>query len=84
MFDGDESGDQPQDLGRSSLRLKQNFLVWDELLGRRSNGAVGSDGDFGKPDIRVWLVCEHDRARKEQQPELKKETWEAHRSCSVP
>lgn len=32
MLDGNEAGDQPQDLGRPALRLEQDFLVRDELL----------------------------------------------------
>ena len=33
MFDGNEPGNQPEHLGRTALRLQENFLVRDKLLG---------------------------------------------------
>ncbi len=46
MLDRDHAGDETQHLSRTALRLKKNFFVRDELLGRCRRRFVTADSDF--------------------------------------
>ena len=47
MFDGNETGNEPEHLGGTALRLKQNFFIGDELLRRGGDRTFADDRDFG-------------------------------------
>src|SRR5512147_975002 len=56
MLDGDHSGNQTKNLGRSALRLQDNFLVGNELLRRGSNRPFAHHGNlwnFQRQLIRI-------------------------------
>jgi len=57
VLDGNESRDEPQDLSRTALRLKEIFFVRNELLRRCRDGTVGGNADFlDIEDVFVGLM----------------------------
>src|SRR5574342_712839 len=57
MFNGDETGNQPEGLSRSTLGLEQDFFVRNELLRRGGDRTVSHNGHFWDfDDVRVWIV----------------------------
>ncbi len=60
MFDGEETRNQTQHLGRTSLGLEQNFFVRDELLGGCCNRTRANNGHLRHIDdvvVRIVRVC---------------------------
>jgi hypothetical protein len=59
MFDGNQSRDEAEHLGRAPLRLEEIFLVGDELLRRSRHRTVGFDRHLRHVEIRrVGIVGE--------------------------
>src|ERR1043165_8748061 len=57
MLDRDHTGNESTTLRRTSLRLKNNFFVGDELLGRGRHRFVTEDFDFTDfEDILIWIM----------------------------
>lgn len=60
VLDSHKSRNQPQNLSRSALRLKEIFFIWNELLRGRGVWAIGDDRHFRHIQLdRIRIVREH-------------------------